>query len=64
MYESNVKIVNIAGQLIHQGTSNGGLFTWDGLDRQGRRVPSGVYMVLAADNEGKEGIVTKIAIIR
>ena len=64
MYESNVKIVNIAGQLIHQGTSNGGLFTWDGLDKQGRRVPSGIYMVLAADSEGKEGIVTKIAIIR
>ena len=38
--------------------------TWDGRNKQGRRVATGIYMVLAADSEGKEGIVTKIAFIK
>lgn len=64
VYDSDVKIVDTAGHLIHQGTSLGGQFTWDGRNRQGRRVATGIYMVLAADSEGKEGVVTKIAFIR
>lgn len=64
VYDSDVKVVDTAGHLIYQGTSLGGQFTWDGRNRQGRRVATGIYMVLAADSEGKEGVVTKIAFIR
>ena len=64
VYDSDVKIVDTAGHLIYQGTSLGGQFIWDGRNKQGRRVATGIYMVLAADSEGKEGIVTKIAFIR
>lgn len=64
VYDSDVKIVDTARHLIYQGTSLGGQFTWDGRNKQGRRVATGIYMVLAADSEGKEGIVTKIAFIR
>lgn len=64
VYDSDVRIVDTAGHLICQGTSLGGQFTWDGKNRQGRRVATGIYMVLAADSKGKEGIVTKIAFIR
>lgn len=64
MQDSDVKIVNPAGQLVYQGTSIGGQFVWDGRDGRGRRVSSGVYMVLAANADGSEGIVTKIVIIR
>ena len=64
VYDSDVKIVDTTGHLIDQGTSLGGQFTWDGRNKQGRRVATGIYMVLAADSEGKEGIVTKIAFIR
>ena len=64
VYDSDVKIVDAAGHLIHQGTSLGGQFTWDGRNRQGKRVSTGIYMVLAADRNGKEGVVTKIAFVR
>ena len=64
MRDSNVKITNISGKLIYEGTSTGGQFTWDGRNMQGNRVASGVYFVLAADAEGKEGIVTKIMFVR
>lgn len=64
MRDSNVKITTIKGELVYEGTSSGGQFTWNGCDRWGRSVSSGVYMVLIADQTGKEGIATKITVIR
>ena len=64
VYDSDVKIVDAAGHLVYQSTSLGGQFTWNGRNRQGKRVSTGIYMVLAADSEGKEGVVTKIAFVR
>ena len=62
-YDANVKILSVSGQLVAQGRSNGGTFTWNGRDRQGQRVASGVYMVATATSEGKKGVVCKIAVI-
>jgi len=62
--DSNVKITDINGNLIYAGTSVGGQFTWNGANSKGKRVASGIYLVLAADSEGKEGIATKILIIK
>ena len=64
VYDSDVKIVDAAGHLVYQSTSLDGQFTWNGRNRQGKRVSTGIYMVLAADSEGKEGVVTKIAFVR
>jgi hypothetical protein len=61
---ADVKITNAAGYLIAEGRSNGGLFTWDGRDKNGNRVGSGIYNVLTATKDGKKGTVCKIAIIR
>lgn len=62
--DSDVKITTTSGKVIYSGTSVGGQFTWDGRNFQGNKVASGVYFVLAADKEGKQGIATKIMIIR
>ena len=62
-YDADVKITSSNGALIAEGRSNGGMFTWDGCDRQGRRVASGVYMVVTATSDGKKGTVCKIAVI-
>lgn len=61
---SSIKITSSNGQLITSGTSNGGIFTWNGRNKQGKRVASGAYSVMATDEEGKESVVTKIIIIR
>lgn len=62
--DSNVKITDISGKLIYSGTSVGGQFIWNGKNRSGQRVPSGVYLVFAVNSEGKEGIVTKVTMIK
>ncbi len=61
---SHVKITNTAGRLVAEGTSLGGSFTWDGKTPQGQRVSTGIYYVLGCDEEGREGVVTKILFIR
>ena len=63
-YNADVKIVASNGALIAEGRSNGGTFTWDGNDRNGKRVASGVYMVVTATDKGEKGTVCKIAIVR
>ena len=62
-YDADVKIIASNGALIAQGRSNGGMFTWDGNDRQGRRVASGIYFVITATSEGNSGTVCRIAVI-
>lgn len=64
MANSQVKITDSYGSLVHEGKSTGGMFTWDGQNSKGKRVASGVYHVLATDENGKEGIATKIVVVR
>jgi flagellar hook assembly protein FlgD len=61
--DADVKILSTSGKLIAQGRSNGGTFTWNGRDSQGRRVASGIYMVATATSDGNKGTVCKIAVI-
>ena len=61
---ADVKILAPNGALIYEGRSNGGTFTWNGCDKEGRRVASGVYMVATATSGGEKGTVCKIAIVR
>lgn len=62
-FDADVKILTVDGRLVYQGRSNGGTFTWNGCDRSGRRVASGVYMIATATSEGKTGVVAKIAMV-
>lgn len=63
-YDADVKILSVSGQLVNQGRSTGGTYIWNGCDMKGKRVASGIYMVATATNDGKKGIVCKIAIIK
>jgi hypothetical protein len=64
MSDTDVKIVNAAGRLVHQGISNGGQFTWDGRISDGKLAASGVYYVLATDADGNKGAAAKFVIVR
>lgn len=62
--DSNVKIVNAAGRLVHEGTSVGGSFTWNGRIGTGKRAASGIYYILATDESGKNGVVGKFLMVK
>lgn len=64
MNDSNVKITDMRGNIIYQGKSAGGTFTWDCRRRGGGRVATGIYLVLSATPEAKESVVTKIMVVK
>lgn len=61
---ADVKILASNGALVAEGRSSGGTFTWNGCDKNGDPVASGVYMVATAKADGSKGTVCKIAIVR
>lgn len=61
---ASVKIVTSNGVLVNEGTASNGEYKWYGINRDGKRVASGVYMVEVATSEGEKGVVCKIAIVR
>ncbi|MCR4921899.1 MAG: regulator [Bacteroidaceae bacterium] len=62
--DAEVKILSSTGQLVWSGTSAGGTFTWNGCNKSGRRVASGIYHVVANNSEGKKAVVARIILIR
>ncbi|MDH6390259.1 hypothetical protein M2480_001232 [Parabacteroides sp. PFB2-12] len=64
MAESNVKITDINGNLLVQGKSLGGEFTWDCRKRNGERVSTGIYLVIASEPNRSESVVTKIMVVK
>ena len=58
-----VKIIEPDGRLVCQTRALGGQAIWDGNDYKGRRISSGVYLVLVSDESRKENLATKIVFI-
>ncbi|WP_157886774.1 type IX secretion system anionic LPS delivery protein PorZ [Hymenobacter sp. PAMC 26628] len=58
-----VKITDVAGHLVYATTATGGTVTWNLTDSDGRRVRSGVYLVLTSDANGQNGCVSKVAVL-
>ena len=58
-----VKITELDGRLVYQTKALGGQAVWDGKDYKGRRISSGVYLVLVSDDGRKENLATKIIFI-
>lgn len=63
MSNSRVKITDLKGNLIVEGKSLGGQFTWDGLTGKGKRADTGIYLVFGSSENGSEGVVTKIMLV-
>lgn len=62
-FDTDVRITDIAGNLVYRTTSNGGTVLWDGKTTTGERVASGVYVVWAGEKNDKGKAVTKILFI-
>lgn len=60
---SRVKITDLKGNLINEGRSLGGQYSWNMQNARGRRVDSGIYLVFGSSEDGSEGVVTKIMVV-
>jgi len=61
---SIVKITELNGRLVYQTQALGSQAIWNGKDYNGRSISSGVYLVLASDEEHQQKLVTKIVFIQ
>ncbi|MBI1837215.1 MAG: hypothetical protein HYR91_08125 [Flavobacteriia bacterium] len=61
--DSDIKITDIAGNLVYKTTSLGGTATWNGKTVTGEKVEAGVYLIWSTINEGKGRKVGKIVVI-
>jgi hypothetical protein len=60
---AQVKITDVAGHLVYSTTASGGTVTWNLTNPNGERVRAGVYLVLSSDADGKNGCVSKVAVL-
>jgi hypothetical protein len=60
---ASVKITDVSGKLVFQTQANGGTAVWNGLDYQGRKPKSGIYLVFSALPDGQQGFVSKIVMV-
>jgi len=58
-----VKITDVAGHLVYATKASGGTVTWNLTTPDGQRVRSGTYLVLSSDADGKNGCVSKVAVL-
>ncbi len=61
--ESNVKIVDVAGNLVFELQSLGGQIAWNGRGFSGEKVKSGVYYFLVLSSDGTLKGRSKVMII-
>jgi ligand-binding sensor domain-containing protein len=62
---TDIKIMSISGKLIREFSSPGGRVAyWDGKDNDGKIVSTGIYIVIAFDQEGNSVETGKIAVLR
>ncbi|MBU0474878.1 MAG: hypothetical protein KKF62_12040 [Bacteroidetes bacterium] len=62
---STIKILSISGKLIKTLETPGGRITfWDGKDENGKFVSSGIYLLVAFDEEADKITTSKFAVIR
>lgn len=58
-----VKITELDGRLVYQTRANGGQAVWDGRDYRGRKISTGIYLVLVSNDERTEKKAAKIVFI-
>ncbi|MFZ4454988.1 MAG: two-component regulator propeller domain-containing protein [Bacteroidales bacterium] len=62
--DASLRITNQKGDNVYEGSITEPQLNWDGKDKTGKRVPTGIYTVYASTSESLEELVTKIVVVR
>ena len=60
--DTNVKITDIAGNIVYETSSIGGTATWNGKNFDGIRVATGVYLFICTSSNFNKKTVAKVLI--
>lgn len=61
--DSDIKVTDIAGNIVNVVKSEGGQAIWDGKNLRGERVKSGVYLFLCSSEDGSSKVAAKVMFI-
>jgi hypothetical protein len=63
---STIKVMTVSGTVVRQfeASAGGGRTHWDGRDKNGAFVASGIYFIVATADNGSQTVTGKVAIIR
>jgi hypothetical protein len=61
--DTDVRITDIAGNLVYKGISLGRNLTWDGRNLNGKKVSTGVYIIFCAGASGEKSHIAKLLVI-
>jgi ligand-binding sensor domain-containing protein len=63
--KSSIKVMTVSGSVVAQfEAQGGGRAFWDGKNKNGVLVPSGIYFIIAYADNGSQSVVGKVAVIR
>lgn len=63
-YNTDVKITDVAGNLVYQTASEGGRAVWNGLTLNGEKAAHGMYLIFCSNSDGSTSQVAKVAVVR
>ena len=61
---ADVKITDVAGNVVYHTKANGGLAVWNGQNYRGERAQTGVYIVYVTNEDGTQTCTTKMMFSR
>lgn len=61
--KTNIRIADVAGNVVHSAIARGGYYEWDLNNMKGARVASGIYFVLMTNEDGSDKATAKIAVV-
>lgn len=61
---TNVRITTVSGSLVYNAITQGGSLQWDTLDQNGKKVPTGVYLIFLYNQLNQEQQLRKLLIVR
>ena len=63
--QTTIKVISTDGKLVSEfAAQGGGRAFWDGHDKNGQIVPSGIYFIVAFAENGNQTTAAKVAVIR
>ena len=62
--DATVKIADIAGRVVYELVAVGGTAVWNGLNFDGQKPQTGVYLIFTANKDDEEALVSKLLIVR